>query len=197
MEAALRLFSERGFAGTSVGECAAEADVAVDTIYKTFGSKLGIVEALVDAAGPDEAIAETRKQWTGARGDPAGQLAIYTRRVGGFWSHNDRLVSFASHGAGGTEVTRLWNERQAIRRAFITSLLDDWPDEVFRPGLRRADAADLIWSLTSNDTFHLLVFEGGWSPERWGHEIGIALARTLLAEVPAAAGVSTAGGSVA
>ena len=37
------LFRERGYAGTSMPEIAAEAGVAVETIYRAFGSKAGLL----------------------------------------------------------------------------------------------------------------------------------------------------------
>ena len=49
IEAALRLMSERGYSATTVADIATDADVAVDTIYKAFGSKLGVVQAAIGA----------------------------------------------------------------------------------------------------------------------------------------------------
>lgn len=46
--AALRLFLERGFAATSVREIAGEVGVTVPTLYYHFGSKDGILGALVE-----------------------------------------------------------------------------------------------------------------------------------------------------
>lgn len=46
--AARRLFAERGYAATSINDIAAEADVAVQTIYARLGSKHGMLVALID-----------------------------------------------------------------------------------------------------------------------------------------------------
>ena len=51
LEAARRLFADKGFAATTVADVAAEADVAVQTIYAHVGSKGDLVLALVDAHG--------------------------------------------------------------------------------------------------------------------------------------------------
>jgi TetR/AcrR family transcriptional regulator len=46
-DAALRLVGERGAAGVTVDEIAAEASVAKGTVYYNFGSKDGLVDALL------------------------------------------------------------------------------------------------------------------------------------------------------
>lgn len=52
-KAALRLFLERGFAATSVREIAREVGVTVPTLYYHFGSKDGILGALVEGLVSD------------------------------------------------------------------------------------------------------------------------------------------------
>ena len=47
LSAALRLFAEKGYHGTSMQEIAAEADFAVGTLYRFFPSKKALYEALV------------------------------------------------------------------------------------------------------------------------------------------------------
>ena len=47
--AARKLFAERGYVDTSVAEIAQEAGVAVQTVYKSMGSKAAILMALLDA----------------------------------------------------------------------------------------------------------------------------------------------------
>lgn len=46
--AARRLFAERGYAATSINDIAAEAHVAIQTIYARLGSKRGMLLALID-----------------------------------------------------------------------------------------------------------------------------------------------------
>src|SRR5262245_36692981 len=108
LAAALRLMGERGYSATPIADIAAEADVAVDTIYKAFGSKLGVVEALMDAARPDAAIEAMRLRWDAAAGRPADQLAAYVHGIGGFWDRNAGLVSILVHGTGDAELAAMW-----------------------------------------------------------------------------------------
>ena len=48
LEVARRQFGERGFAATAVRPIAEEAGISVQTLYTTFGSKQGVLLALVD-----------------------------------------------------------------------------------------------------------------------------------------------------
>ena len=126
MAAALRLMGDRGYAATTVADIAGEAEVAVDTIYKAFGSKLGVVQALIDAAGADAAIEAMRARWDAGAGRPADQLAAYVHGVGAFWDRHDDLVSIFVRGTGDAELAAIWADRQRGRRALIASLLGTW-----------------------------------------------------------------------
>jgi AcrR family transcriptional regulator len=181
LEAALRRMSERGYASTTVADIAAEADVAVDTIYKAFGSKVGVVEALIAAARPGAAIEGLRRDWAAADGRPAEQLRIYVRGMAGFWSLNSGLAWILRHGVGDGEVAALWAERQATRRAVAASLFGTWGAGARRQGISAATAVDLVWAMTSVDSFHALVIDAGWTRARWEREISAALARAILA----------------
>src|ERR687893_353998 len=57
VEAAARLFVREGYAATSIAAIAAEAGVAVPTVYATLRSKAGVLRAVVDLTvrGDDDA----------------------------------------------------------------------------------------------------------------------------------------------
>src|SRR6188472_1819415 len=48
MDTAERQFLAAGYAATTVGAIAAEAGVSVETVYKSFGGKSGLVRAIYD-----------------------------------------------------------------------------------------------------------------------------------------------------
>jgi AcrR family transcriptional regulator len=58
LQAARRLFAERGYAATSVNDIAEEAGVALQTIYSRLGSKRGIVMALIDVIDEEAGVPE-------------------------------------------------------------------------------------------------------------------------------------------
>ena len=55
---ARRLFLERGYAGTTLAAIAAEAGLSVETVFKGFGNKPGLVKAVFDVSivGDDEPV---------------------------------------------------------------------------------------------------------------------------------------------
>src|SRR4051812_34471728 len=50
VDAARRLFLRDGFAATTIARIAADAGVSEETVYKTFGNKVGLVRAIRDGA---------------------------------------------------------------------------------------------------------------------------------------------------
>src|SRR5689334_408440 len=62
LDAAQRQFLEAGYAATTAAAIAAEASVSVETIYKAFGGKPGLVRAIYERAlaGPEPSTAFQR-----------------------------------------------------------------------------------------------------------------------------------------
>src|SRR5690348_1268798 len=58
VQAARRLFADKGYAATSMSDIAREADVAVQTIYASCGSKRELVVSLVDFIDEEADVAE-------------------------------------------------------------------------------------------------------------------------------------------
>ena len=50
IDAAARLFAERGYTATALTEVAAEAEVAVQTLYAAFGTKASLLKQAIDVA---------------------------------------------------------------------------------------------------------------------------------------------------
>ena len=58
LAAARRLFAERGYAATSINDIAAEAGVAVQTIYARLRSKRGMLLALIDLIDEEAGVSQ-------------------------------------------------------------------------------------------------------------------------------------------
>src|SRR6516165_106537 len=65
LDAALKLFVERGYAATSVGAVATEAGVALKTVYAVFGTKRGVLVALRSrlVRGTEDAAPVAEQEW--------------------------------------------------------------------------------------------------------------------------------------
>ena len=99
VEAAARLFVERGYAGTTIPAIAAEADVAVETVYRSASGKAGLLADAVRAAvaGGSERgdVAVTERPAIRRiieERDPVRQLQLYAATQPGIWSRVGPLL---------------------------------------------------------------------------------------------------------
>ena len=187
LESGLRLFSRQGYAATTIAEIAREAGVVPETIYSIFRTKRAIVDGLIADAAPREIVASMEEGWASKAGDPAAQLAFLARFSTAFWARNDTLAAVFRQGTGDAEIGEEWSKRQAARRAGFAAAIAGWPAAVLRPKLTHHRAADVIWALASEELFHLLVRERGWSVARFRQWLTDALQRDLLADPPGGA----------
>jgi AcrR family transcriptional regulator len=179
LDAALELFASGGYAATSISTIAREAGVVPETIYSSFGSKRGIVDGLIERATPADATAAIRRAWAEA-GTPARQLRTLAHGARSFWEQNGQLAWAMRRGTGDAEIGDVWAERSAARRALIGGLMSDWPADVLADGLTPTEAADVAWSICSDESFHGLVVDRAWTPDRWEAWVGDTLTRVLL-----------------
>jgi AcrR family transcriptional regulator len=180
LDAALELFGRQGYGATSIAAIGREAGVVPETIYASFGSKRGIVDGLIARALPEDAAAGIRGAWAGA-GAPADQLRILAHGARSFWERNEPLAGVMRRGTGDAEIGGIWAERSSARRALMGGLLDTWPAGVIAPGLTMTEAADVVWSIAGDESYHGLVVDRGWSPDRWEAWLGDTLVRLVLA----------------
>src|SRR5207245_10659934 len=78
LSAARRLFAERGYSATTMAEIAVEAGVVQQTIYDSFGSKRGLILALLEVMDEEAGIAEIVPQ-KAATDDPRQAPALGVR----------------------------------------------------------------------------------------------------------------------
>ena len=84
LEAARAAFLDHGYAATTLGTIAEQAGVSVETVYKAFGNKAGLLKAVFDVAivGDDEAVPLAARDMVArinVEPDGAKKLAIYSR----------------------------------------------------------------------------------------------------------------------
>lgn len=187
VDAARRLFLERGYGATTIEAISGEADVPPATVYRLFSSKHGILKALLDTsiAGDDEDRPmadrpEVRSLL--ALDDPRAKLAGFVRlvaeingRVGPLYRV---LVSAAGSDADAAALLDQLNEQRARgQRAIARSLARAG---ALAPGVRERDAADVIHALASPELYRLLVVDRGWTPDRYRDWLTALLAGQLL-----------------
>jgi AcrR family transcriptional regulator len=178
LEAATALFTERGWAA-SVREIAARAGVSVETVYAHFGSKVDLLNSVVDVAvvGDDQPVALVdRPEFAGLsagdvaeRADRAAALNTAINR------RTARLLRAVQEGAAREPVlaVRLASLRESQRQTVHQAL-------AIVAGRPVADTeADGLWVLSTQDVYGLLVGTAGWSPAQYERWLADAI-RTLL-----------------
>jgi len=187
--AAGKLFRDRGYTATSIPLIASEAGVAVETIYRGFGSKAGLFRAVIEAvlaggAGRAEVPVEARPAIRAVieEPDPRRQVLLYAATQPGIHRRSGSLLR-ALQGALATDpdLRDLWDQMEAWRLEgqgrFVAMLADRGR---LRAGLSFEAARDVVWTLCSLAVHDLLVVNRGWTPERYQEWLAAALVRELL-----------------
>ena len=187
LEAAERLFADHGYASSTIETIASTAGVAVDTVYATFGSKRGLLSALMDlrVGGDDQPVELLDRAGPQAvRREPnqKRQIARFAEDVSAI-GERARPVADIIRGAAAVdeEIAALWSRLEESRfqnmSRFVAWVAANGP---FRAGITEADAAAIVWSLTSPEMQRLLRVERAWSLERYAEWLAQTLTRTLL-----------------
>ena len=188
LEAAHDLFVRDGYGPTTMAAVAAEARVALKTVYVAFATKAGLLRALwnLRLRGGDEEV-------------PIAQQRLY-RDVLEAPHPEDQLRLNAQNSREGklrvaalAEVIRtaaplepdigaLWDrintEYHANQRAIVESVATKG---ALRDGLDVERATDILWTLNHPGTWQLLVVQQGWSPEEYERWTGDLACNELLA----------------
>jgi hypothetical protein len=173
---------------------AADAGVALDTVYATVGPKPALFRLLIEAAlsGRDEAVpAEARDYVRAIRAEPdAGRkLDRYAAAVADIQPRLAPLLAVLRAAApAAPELAALWREISERRAANMRLLAHDLAATgALRPELSLDEVADVIWATNAAEFYALLVAERGWTPQRFGRWLADAWRRLLLRH-PAAGG---------
>jgi AcrR family transcriptional regulator len=182
-DAARRLLGKKGYAETTIAEIAAEAGVALPTVYANFGSKQGILNALIDRAIFTVEY-ETLVAEAFAQDRPAARLRVAARIACEIYEAERAELDFLrGAGVASPELNMIDAERESQRFETQAAVIESLADAI-RPGMTQAAAKDVFWTLTSRDLFRMLVIERRWSAGRYQEWLGTLLATELLGEAP-------------
>jgi TetR/AcrR family transcriptional regulator of autoinduction and epiphytic fitness len=187
IEAARRLFTERGYTGATIEAIALEAGVATETIYATFGSKREILSNLISVSlkGDDDPTPLLQRQGpmrTMKEKDQKKQIRLFAEDMTGIMQRVAPLFE-VMRSAAKTEpdiakmLQQMLGERVEGMKFFISALMTNGP---LREGLNLEDAAETIWALTSGEIFTLLVADRGWPVEKYNQWLDSSLSILLL-----------------
>jgi len=187
VEAAQGLFVERGYAATTIEAISDRSDTPQATVYRLFSSKLGILKAVLDVSigGDDEAVAMADRPQVRtllSDEDPKKQLAGFAallREVMARVGPVHRILADAARSDedAASLLAEIARQRHDGQRRLARSLARSG---ALRPGLRERDAADIVHVLASPEVYGLLVFDRGWSGERYKKWLSSILIDQLL-----------------
>jgi TetR/AcrR family transcriptional regulator of autoinduction and epiphytic fitness len=172
LDAAAKLFVEPGYAATPLTAVAAEAGVAVQTVYAVFGSKRQLLSDLVDVtlAGDDERVAMADRSFvadiralTGLR----ARLTRYARHLAETHARQVQvMLALAGAATADPDAAAIWRKNLDERYRGMTMLAADLVStgEVLISPER---AADVLWLAQDIRNYDWLVRERGWPVERF------------------------------
>jgi AcrR family transcriptional regulator len=192
LQAAQTLFERDGYVPTTMEDIAAEAGVALKTVYSAFTTKSGLLRALWDfllkGDAGDAPVAE--RTWYRAmldEPDPVRQVHLVARNSRVVKERIGRLLGVIRDAATvDPDGAALWQLIQSDfydnQRAVVEAIARHGG---LRPGLDAAVAADVLWTLNHPDVWLLLVGQRHWTADQFESWFGAAVSEQLLGVRPA------------
>jgi AcrR family transcriptional regulator len=168
LDAATRLFLERGFAATTVVAIATAAEVSPETIYATFDGKRGLLQGVIDAAvsGNSAIPLEMQSEWDDIAQRPTSRarLRAYVEFSCGVLARTSQIHHII-RGAADSEPIAIELSARQLRERLASNVkhLRDYVGADLRHGLTLRRAAEQYCALSSPELHHLLTVKLGWS----------------------------------
>jgi AcrR family transcriptional regulator len=182
LAAARELFRSAGYAASTMEAIAASAQVSAKTVEAAFGSKRGVLAAVVDplaSSGPPRDLVDQVR----AAEDPRHRIRLVaelTRRA--YETSVPEFELMRGAAAVAPEVAAVAQQVGARRRANQVHLITYLREKgALRKDLALEEAADIVWALTSYDLYRALVTERHWPAGRYRDWLADTLADGLLA----------------
>jgi len=184
VDAARRLFLERGYGATTIEAIGRAASIPLATIYRLFGSKRGILAAVLDVSfvGDDAPVPlHGRPLARAAIAEPDARLLLagfarLAREVLGRTGQIQQVLrSAAAADPEAADLLETINRQRVDGQSRVARALSE--RDALADDMGEGEAVDIIYTLMSADVYRILTVDRGWDPdhyERW-------LARTLCA----------------
>jgi AcrR family transcriptional regulator len=193
LESARLRFTTNGYAATTIAEIAADAGVAVDTVYAAVGPKPALFRLLLETAisGTDVAVAAEERAYVRqirAAGSAREKIDIYAHAVSVVLERMAPLQLVLSEAAAyATELAQMRDEiderRARNMRLFASELAATGH---LRPVIDTEEVGDVVWATSSFQLYSLLVSRRGWSGDRYARWLRDTWRRLFLARPGAA-----------
>lgn len=185
LDTAQRQFLDGGYGATTITAIAREAGVSVETVYKAFGGKAGVVHALYERGltglGPVPAY-ERSDEMRAHETDPVTIMrkwGLLTAEVASVVTPIRLLMRSAA--ATDPEMAALLEEsddERLTRMRHHARFLEE--RGYLRDGVTLGEATDILWTCSSVELYELLVLKRGWSLRRFAEYVTTFMIATLL-----------------
>jgi AcrR family transcriptional regulator len=180
LDAALALITRRGEASVTMAEIAKAARISRQAVYLHFADRAALLVALVHHADEKRGLAEEIQKIVEA---PTGAAAV-SEMVASQARSNPAIwaVARAVDAVRRTDeaAERSWQDRLMHRLEGCRQIIARLEAEGdLHTGLDPAEAADLLWTLTSLRVWEDLVLQRGWTPGQYREHITRLLLMTL------------------
>jgi AcrR family transcriptional regulator len=182
IEAAKRLFVEHGYPATTIEAIAQAADVPLPTLYRLFGSKRGLLVAVLDTSfgGDDQPIAfgdRPAQRAAVAETDPTKMVHAFARIAREFMERSSAiqhvLATAANVDADAAELLAETRRQRHTGQSRIAAALA--AIRALDPEVDETEAADMIYAMLSPEVHRILTVERGWPADRYERWIARAL----------------------
>jgi AcrR family transcriptional regulator len=179
VQAAQSLFAANGWAATGMREVAANADVALETVYSHFSSKRGLLRAVADAAvvGDDAPVplAERPEFLAMGHGRRSARVGAAAQLLTTVHLRTAAVAKLLRQAASADDeiAEMLQSTRDRQRRDVATAL------ELILGRPPTAAERDGVWAIVSPEVYFLLVEESGWTPEHYEAWVAATLERVI------------------
>ena len=187
LDAARRVFEERGFAGARIEDVARAAGVAVPTVYKVFTNKRNLLAEVVDKTMTGASYGgriEEQEWWKEQlrEPDPRRQLRLIARNAKQIYERAGSVLEVVRASAPlDPEIAATWNDisSQRLKRSRRTAkhLISQAGREHVRFGPE--ELALTLWSLSGPELYTLHVGTGR-SADQYEQWLGDILETTII-----------------
>jgi AcrR family transcriptional regulator len=185
LDAAQERFLADGYAATTIASTADDAGVSVETVYKAFGGKAGLVRAIYERGLSGEGPVPAPQRSDAMQADETDPETIV--RNWGILSTEVApqvvpiLLLIRTAAAADPDMALLLRDSDLQRRERMRQnarTLADRGD--LRAGVTLAQATDILWTFSSPELYELLVLRSGWDVGKYGRFLGDSMTAALL-----------------
>jgi AcrR family transcriptional regulator len=189
LRAAADLFVNVGFAGATMDDVAQQAEVAVQTLYYSFRTKGQLLIEAVEylASGqidPQPVMDRTWVQQVMTASEAGDVIDLVVEHGTAIYRGVAPLLPAIRAASGDNDVASYWQATAKARRAGMRRMIGHL-DELGALSRDPEEATDLLFALSSHETYRSLVVEAGWSEPKYISWLAATLRDQLTHRSPA------------